>query len=237
MHNETENWPPKTTARRLASDPGSYMLLRKAGNFEDALSQAQADARSRPTPEARARLEHVEHAILDTFGEMNRTFARLPGIEFSQDVARSIQRYLSRFDVIYTLNQDLLLELHYNIESVGHAGHDFLGVTPPPNWRALPPDERISATWNPGAEFKVDARTQPIFKLHGSVNWRDPQGGQLLVVGGNKQHVIDKYPLLRWYFNNFRESLFAGNAKLMVIGYSFLDESLSTVRFQRAEST
>lgn len=64
---------------RLASDPGSYMLLRKAGNFEDALSQAQADARSRPTPEARARLEHVEHAILDTFGEMNRTFARLPG--------------------------------------------------------------------------------------------------------------------------------------------------------------
>ena len=224
---------------RLAGDPEDYRILRNAGNFEDALSQVQADARAQATPEAPARLERLERAILDTFGEMNRAFARRASLEFSQDVASSVQRFLSRFDIIYTLNQDLLLELHYNIEIHGYprwSGHSFPGIAPPPNWRALPSYERIGPTWHPAQEFKVHAGTQPIFKLHGSVNWRDPDAGQLLVMGGNKHHAIERNPLLRWYLDKFRQHLSAGGTKLMAIGYSFLDAHINDILVEAAQN-
>ena len=76
-------------------------------------------------------------------------------------------RFLSCFD-IYTLNQDLLPEFHYNIEIHGHprwAGHSFPDLTTPANWHALA-DERIAATLYPAQEFKIDAGTQLIFKFH-----------------------------------------------------------------------
>ena len=72
---------------RLVHDRETYSLLRKTRNFEDALSQMQADARTHYVARD-PRLARMEQAILATFGEMNQVFARKPGMEFSKTVSR-----------------------------------------------------------------------------------------------------------------------------------------------------
>src|SRR5271165_710968 len=57
-------------------------------------------------------LNAIQEALADVFGRMNAQFAARQ-FEFSNDIAHSIQRFLVRFDAIFTLNQDLLIEVHY----------------------------------------------------------------------------------------------------------------------------
>ena len=75
-------------------------------------------------------------------------------------------------------------------------------------------------------EFTISERLQPLFKLHGSSNWRDAEGGELLVVGGNKARAIDSIPVLKWYSGKFQEDIESG-ARLFVIGYSFKDNHIN----------
>jgi hypothetical protein len=44
------------------------------------------------------------------------------------------------------------------------------------------------------------------------------------------QEQIDKFPLLKWYFDIFRQ-LNIGGSKLLVIGYSFLDIHINKIIF------
>jgi hypothetical protein len=44
---------------------------------------------------------------------MNLAFVERPALNFSNDAAFSVIDFLARFDAIFTLNQDLLLEMHY----------------------------------------------------------------------------------------------------------------------------
>jgi hypothetical protein len=69
----------------------------------------------------------------------------------------------------------------------------------------------------------IEPRLQPYFKLHGSMNWRNPSGGHLLVMGGNKPTTIQRHPILMWYAQKFVEQLSMPGARLMVIGYGFRD--------------
>lgn len=221
---------------RLRSAPDIVRLLLRKRNFEDVLSQLQQEARV-GDQQANRGLAHLEQAVLDTFTDMNTAFAKLGGLEFSIQVQRSIQAYLARFDAIFTLNQDLLLELHYNIE-VGRGnrwlGHYFPGLEYPPNWRAFTLNERIAAQWSPADQLDTEERTQPIFKLHGSVNWRNADSGQLLVMGGSKAALIQRSPLLASYQDKFRDYLFSGDARLMVIGYSFSDQHINQMLIDAA---
>lgn len=45
------------------------------------------------------------------------------------------------------------------------------------------------------------------------------------------QEQIDKFPLLKWYFDIFRQQLNIGGSKLLVIGYSFLDIHINKIIF------
>jgi hypothetical protein len=59
------------------------------------------------------------------------------------------------------------------------------------------------------------------------MNWQDPNGRHLLVMGGNKPTTVGRYPILMWYQEKFVEMLSRPNARLMVIGYGFGDDYIN----------
>jgi hypothetical protein len=68
-------------------------------------------------------------------------------------------------------------------------------------------------------------------KLHGSYGWRSAVGGQrgdLMIIGRTKSELINKEPLLKWYFSLF-EDVLSRAKKLVVIGYGFGDEHINKV--------
>jgi SIR2-like domain len=219
---------------RLVDAPDIYRRLRTSGDFESVFGDLRQDARTRGTQEAKHAAERMEGAIIEVFGEMNRAFSILPSLELSQDRAYSPRLFLSLFDEIFTLNQDLLLEVHYQAElgNRGWVGTYFPGVVPPPNWPNLTAHERILGAWHPAEQIELHANAQPIFKLHGSVNWREADGARLLVMGTGKDQAIGGSRLLTTYFDQFRARLMSGNAKLMIIGYGFADQHINSLLIQ-----
>ena len=132
--------------------------------------------------------------------------------------------FLARFDVIFTLNQDLLLERHYQRA---------IPVGPPRNWSGVsfpglepansPPSRSVlEQRWRPAKTLQVPKTAQPIFKLHGSSNWVDADGKELLIIGGDKIHAISSHEILKHYQKIFVEHI-AGDTRLLAIGYSFSD--------------
>jgi len=203
-----------------------HEILRRAGSFEEALGQVQADYKLQPSIATKGRLDHLQGAILRVFGRMNDALAARLGMEFGNTRQFSILRFLAQFDAIFSLNQDLLFELHYNIALQGPAhpnGHHFPGMHPPANWQGQTHPGGLADVWRPMQGFELERNTQPIFKLHGSVNWRDRDGGELLVMGTNKPATIAQKRILSWYREQFREYLEQRDTRLMVAGYGFRD--------------
>lgn len=171
---------------RLARTPLVARQLRISGNFEETLGNLQQVVDQGGNREG---LDALQLAIAGAFADMNRSFAQMASIDgFSNDLTRSVKTFLSKFDAIFTLNQDLLLELHYTGFPLSNY---FPGVRKPHNWDHLPVEEKISQVWATDEYLPVlEANTQPIFKMHGSVNWRDHKDRQLLVMGTGKEAGI-----------------------------------------------
>lgn len=224
---------------RLADDPYLLQLLRKTPNFEVVLGKLRQEAML-GTLDATRRFARMEQAIRATFEEMNETFAKIP-FEFTSNYYRSIQRYFTNFEAIFTLNQDLLLELQYYPEGNAEherrwTGYSLPGVVLPPNWRSSNANERVGMTLDVSTDLQLIDGTQPIFKLHGSVNWRKADGSSLLIIGAGKDASIQQDSLLSWYQVKFREHLFAGDTRIMVIGYGFSDTHINEMLMEAASS-
>jgi hypothetical protein len=216
---------------RLASSPVLQRLVQHASNFEEALDTAR---RSLAAEQVRA----LEATIKDSFHAMNTALAE----RFSMFLGGRdhILDFLARFDAIFTLNQDLLFEIHYNADREGSRwnGTYYPGVVPPTlPIPTLPPvkSEVLHRERRAGAISAVEGSRQPIYKLHGSVDWTD-ESGDLFVVGGGKDSYIESKPLLVEYFRIFRECLSASNSRLMVIGYGWGDDHVNRVIFEAAKS-
>ena len=224
---------------RLSDDAYLLQLVRKKSNFEVVYGQVRQEAAR--NSESKERLRRLDSAIRSIFQEMNTVFATGIQFEFGHTYERSIQRYFSFFDAIFTLNQDLLLELNYypggNPESESRwTGYSFPGVPLPENWGSRNSLERLSTTLDVSTHHELRERTQPIFKLHGSVNWRSADGSAPLVIGTGKELAIQQIPLLGWYQDKLRELLSAGDTRVMVIGYSFSDDYLNEVLMEAASN-
>ena len=143
--------------------------------------------------------------------------------------------FLTRFDAIFTLNQDVLLEHYYvneNIALIGKkkwAGAELPGMKRTPPQDALHGQSWARSTWSPMPEgdFKADLSLQPIYKLHGSSNWSHADGQPMLIMGGAKVREIGQTLILNRYAKVFDELLAATSAKLMVIGYGFRDDHIN----------
>ncbi|HWX00020.1 SIR2 family protein [Collimonas sp.] len=206
-----------------------------SGGFEGALAELQVEAIRDPQRYG-ADLTSLRGAVTSMFNDMNSSFSHLVNFEPQNHADKSIRGFLTKFDAIFTLNQDLLLEYQYLAHEVSLLSNrrwkdsDLPGMEPA-EVAAQGHGDRWISRWRPkdAALFSVDPGYQPYFKLHGSANWIDGHGGSMLVMGGNKAHAIGLSPILQWYQAQFAEYLARHDARLMVIGYGFRDEHINQI--------
>jgi hypothetical protein len=215
------------------------VLKRYERNYESALSDIQREYISASSsPDAKARLDKLQGAIAAMFDRLNASFEPPAPFEFSNIITFSIAGFLARFDTLFNLNQDMLLEL-------GYAPHVLIGSNTRWNGLEMPGMRPIhdptltgiadnhKRMWTPASPpFSISPRCQPHFKIHGSSNWYTSDGRRLLVMGGDKESVIQQHAVLRWYYEELKRYLMTGSTKLMVIGYSFSDRHINDAIYE-----
>lgn len=202
----------------------SLLLQHKNKGFEAALEVLQAA----PSPELR--LANLEQALQAMFEAMNRAF-QATTFESHDKLHFTVRYFLRRFDMIFTLNQDCLLEIHYFSHRLFLEARDrWAGYVIPgiesfgePNW-ANP----AFVKWRPsGQPPALTPNHQPYIKLHGSSEWVSSTNN--LIMGGNKGVAIQRHPILAWGMKTFEETLMRPDIRLMVIGYSFRDDHINSI--------
>lgn len=210
-------------------------LWKAKGNgsgFEGALNALRASYITHRDERHRIELKTFEQMLLGMFTTMNNAFSKIefePGVEHARlgPQPTRVRDFLCRFDKIFTLNQDTLLEQKYEKGDLrtGSEGRWFqLGLPGIREMKMSAPPHTHPGLYAPASPpFTISERLQPYFKLHGSSNWRTDDGSNLLIMGGNKSALISESPLLSWYMGEFRKSLKEPGTRLMVIGYGFGD--------------
>ncbi len=237
----TKNWgglvAPEFFSRLLGETLDDYTraLLfkhRGTGGFETVMNILQSEYKRAQTPEARKRFDDMTAAVAGIFNGMNNQFLHLPTLEFQNEVRYMVRPFLERFDVIFTLNQDALLEAQYFPNFVG--GRWIGAELPGTRLVGLPPhiqgtrEERIALRTADPANLQIHPRTQPYIKLHGSANWLiDERSGRLLILGGQKAASIAQHTLLTRYQEMLEEHITRPGARLMITGYGFNDEHIN----------
>jgi hypothetical protein len=226
-------------AIRLEGDQYLSDLLNKHDSFENALEQVQVEyVTHRNSDWATQRLRSFQAAITATFDDMNKAFSRTP-FEFHNETDYSVGLYLTKFDAIFTLNQDLLLERHYlhpRQNNLARSNARLQGGNVPGMEEIFDgnihhgDDRALHVRWRPQQPpYRIELNFQSYFKLHGSINWFASEGEQLMVMGGDKFTTIQRYPILKWYAEKFQEALSKPGARLTVIGYGFGDQHINSM--------
>lgn len=206
--------------------------------FEDMLAKLQRQFATDWTAQREQDLRNLTSAIQKMFASMTIAFARTPFEPPLADPKLGVINFLARFDAIFTLNQDTILEQSY----IPAAGQDvfpqslqfpgYVAAYRPGLVRALDTStygalaERIEL-YRPEETLAPLPRLQPYIKLHGSIDIKQSEREMMLVVGGNKAASIAQQPLLEWYHHRFAQSLRVNGARLMIIGYSFGDAHIN----------
>jgi SIR2-like domain len=203
--------------------------------FEDALRELRVLYASHQDDTHQKELKAFEEMLEGMFHAMAIGFANVE-FEPGQNPSRlgpqpfPVRDFLCRFDAIFTLNQDTLLEQRYAPSNLmdGSQGRWF-GLQSPGLTDVLVNGQKYQA---PGlfkptaAPFRLQERHQPYYKLHGSSNWRSSDNAALLILGGDKGNDISKVPLLTWYQIEFAR-LSQQSARIMIIGYGFGDPHIN----------
>lgn len=116
--------------QEVADSPTLRTLLwhhKRINGFESALTEVRQNYVLNPNTHLNDLLG-LQAAIERMFSHMNRHLFTSDW-ELNQDGDRSITRFLAKFDAIFTLNQDQLLEHHYNPElEIGRRGLQLPGT-------------------------------------------------------------------------------------------------------------
>lgn len=194
--------------------------------FEGALARLQAKTKNA------ADYQSLILALRGMFDVMNRAFPGRNGPDIGS--GHKGAKFMARFDAIFTLNQDLLLELGYSPASPWNTFR-LPGTVPFDQTKSLPSDLRVPAD---AANFKLASNFQPYFKLHGSSAFRSNRESEdaLLIMGGDKRTSIDGSELLKWYRSEFVRHLAIPDTRLLVIGYSFGDQHINELLREAAKA-
>jgi hypothetical protein len=212
------------------------LLRRHDENFETALTEVQQDYSSTRSADAKVRLDRLQAALVDVFEAINAALSSqdfdFPTAEGYPVVEYSVRRFLSRFDAIFTLNQDLLLELHYCDQVTLASNARWNSAFPPGVTQVYDPTfdhfKPYTRRWMPtDPPYRLEPRVQPYFKVHGSSGWYTRDGRLLIIAGGEKARAISEHQLLTWYMDQFINYLSRPDTRLIVIGYGFADEHIN----------
>lgn len=219
-----------------------YQLL---GGFEDALAELQTGHSSGFAQQwSERQLTNLQNAVGRMFDDMNQSFKVRGNLEFlrpepfaytteqyAEGAKTSVWHFLTRFDAIFTLNQDLLLEhLYMSQPQVRMAvSPGLLGVRRSTNTQDG--SSWVDSDWTPTSDgpLQLSGGAQPYVKLHGSSNWYTEDGRRVLIIGGAKQQTIGTFPILRENLRLFESALVRPKSRLMVIGYGFRDNHVNEV--------
>jgi hypothetical protein len=186
---------------QLLGEPYISRLLQQH-DFESVISVVQAEFGQKPNELTEGRLRATQAAVNDVFSRMNLAFQRRTAMEFGGDTAFRIQPYLAKFDSIFSINQDLLLELHYRRDDpsvwVGTKwnGYSIPGMIEKPLTTPYPYNSLLSK-WNPTGDFQLISGQQPFIKLHGSSNWESATAEPMLVIGKAKVAQINQHSVVK----------------------------------------
>ena len=224
-------------APEVMADPylRGVLFKHRTSGFEQALSEVQADFRRDAAQYGKA-LAGIQTAIARIFDRMNRSYEKnLNGIEFQNDRHLLLRTFMVEFDAIFTLNQDVLLELHY-LQHVLLASdrRRWDGPQIPGMTGVRSEEQPLGQHWAAGAlvpssTYEFHSRSQPLIKLHGSSNWREAGGGPLMILGAEKLRAIGSNSILARYFEYFSNCLCGEPSRLCVIGYGFRDTHINDV--------
>jgi len=209
---------------------------RERGGFEAALGEIQAEYERSLSAQNLAHLRGFQDAIAEVFADLDAALSNAT-FEFRAppDNSDELVTFLTTFDAIFSLNQDLMLERHYlDMHRVSLASAHRWSGWEFPGMQAQPRDnpglaDAAKDRWSPkpAAEFRVSPNLQPIFKLHGSPTWFDASG-QIMVMGYNKLTTIRSQEVLRYYYAELERCLSLSSALLVVIGYGFHDTHINS---------
>ena len=134
----------------------------------------------------------------------------------------------------FTLNQDLLIERETNALPLGFRtpqNRDYIQSIQSKQIDSTTqitlPDEQSLEDYK--SKYLPSNGQHCFIKLHGSLGWLSHDGRSQLILGTNKLEDITKEPLLKWYFDIFKEALSRDNVRLFVIGYSFRDAHVNDI--------
>ena len=209
---------------------------RERGGFEAALGEIQAEYERSPSAQTLAHLRGFQDAIAEVFADLDTALSHAT-FDFGTPPENSdaLVKFLTAFDAIFSLNQDLMLERHYLHQvrvslASGNRwnGWEFPGMQAQPSANpGLRDPAKDRRSPKPPAEFRVSPNLQPAFKLHGSTTWFDTTG-QMMVMGYKKMATIQSQAVLRYYYNEFDRCLSSPSSLLVVIGYGFQDAHINT---------
>ena len=195
--------------------------------FEGALGEIQLEAKNTPSQENKNRLNIFDKILLNMFNDMDKGFRSI-----GNSVENSIQKFLYRFNSIFTLNQDSLLERCVSMDMSSNKQLGSPCMVPNKPWGVFQCDQKNDelpeyCPQTTNFEINNNHNTLPYFKLHGSYNWRNSQQERLLIMGSSKEDIIKLHPILEFYQKQFSEHLSKPNTHLMIIGYGFRDEHIN----------
>ena len=99
-----------TRTKSMRECPEVRHRVQSSDGFESVWDAAEIEART-GHPEALNRYQEIQRAVYKSFRAMNLALANRVDFNFSKDRRHAVNGFHARFDCIYTLNQDLLLEL------------------------------------------------------------------------------------------------------------------------------
>jgi len=160
------------------------------GGFEDALADLQIEYARTAHPATKKRLDTLQSALAGMFNAMDNAFATT-AFESTNDSRFMIRTFLVRFDAIFTLNQDLLLERHYLDDNVALSSARRWSGWQMPGLKLLHPNTpyfdpnlaKIALRAPDSSAFQEQGGSQPYYKLHGSSNWHSNAGERMLIMG------------------------------------------------------
>jgi len=136
---------------------------------------------------------------------------------------------------VFTLNQDLFIERNQSSPRIfvcpGVNYRDQLHISPRRESELRMEDviQLPSCISDADKETFLQSSFSFFIKLHGSFNWRGPDGKSLTITGLDKIKDIRTVPLLSWYFSLFEQVLRDGEKRLLIIGYGFRDAHINNV--------
>lgn len=209
---------------------------REHSGFESALGSLRVTNNFSASSRSKAAVQLLERAIANAFQHMNARFWD-QSFEWSSAPTKPMTKFLAKFDALFTLNQDLLLDYHYQPRDERSASGKTWADVELPSMTLY--QDSFNADRDGGARYAyIEANEggvnpqrnhQPLYKLHGSYGWSTASKDRMLIMGDNKGHDIEGSTVLRRYLEQFTSMLAEPDTRLMVIGYSFRDPHINQI--------